>query len=182
MKIFVLCLSLLLTACTPSLPDQEREISAFIPESAVEKPTEILDFSLHFPDDCEWVSLERVVDGDTIKIAGDVSVRFLGIDTPETVHPTKPIQPWGPEASAAVTEILQDDERVCLLPDPLSDTLDEYGRRLAYVFDSDGTDLSAALLRQGLARGFFRFPLERQAEFKMLQSQAKEAKVGIWSD
>ncbi|MBT3348756.1 lipoprotein [bacterium] len=181
--LLVFCAVLFLAGCSATLPDRSQDISEFVPSpEVVATGSQIFEFSTKFPQSCEWVELERVVDGDTIKISENVSVRMLGIDTPETVHPRKPVEKWGPEASAWMKEILADDEKVCLIGDELNDKLDKYGRRLAYVFDEAGHDLSAELLESGLARGYFYFPFERKDEFKKLESEAKTAAVGIWSD
>ncbi len=93
-----------------------------------------------------------VLDGDTIVVdLGDGTtdtVRLLGVDTPETHHPTKPVQCFGPEAAAFTTEQLT-GAVVHLEPDV--ETRDLYGRRLAYVL-VDGERFNDVLLRRGYAR------------------------------
>ena len=74
------------------------------------------------PASAEWAQVIRVVDGDTIvvRIEGTEKVekvRYLGIDTPETVHPRKPVEPGGPAASAA-NKALVDGKRVWLSRGP----------------------------------------------------------------
>jgi micrococcal nuclease len=72
----------------------------------------------------------RVVDGDTVVIAPDTTVRLIGIDTPETVDPRKPVQCFGREASA-YAHLLLDGRSVSLEYDPTQGRLDRYGRTLA---------------------------------------------------
>ncbi len=87
------------------------------------------------PADGEMAFVIDVTDGDTIKVdRGDGLVerlRYIGIDTPETVHPDKPVEPWGPEASTANEELVAD--QVVLLERDISDR-DQYDRLLRYVW------------------------------------------------
>ena len=94
----------------------------------------------------------RVIDGDTIvvNINGEVyTVRYLGIDTPETVHPSKAVERGGPEASEANRRLVS-GQKVYLEKD-VSET-DHYGRLLRYVFLTDGTFVNAVLVRSGHAK------------------------------
>ncbi len=131
---------------------------------------------------CEVV---RVVDGDTIKVIynGKVeSVRYIGVDTPETVHPNKPIQPFGKEASALNKDLLTGGE-VQLSFD--LEQRDHYGRLLAYVYavhDNRRVLVNLELVRAGLAKAFPYPPNTSYAElFIEAQDEAKVAKRGIWS-
>lgn len=147
----------------------------------------------------------NVVDGDTIDIAltdidrldrvpdalrrrwlgiqskesPSIRVRLLGIDTPETVHPSKPVEAFGLQASGFTKSLLM-GKGVELQFD--SELFDKYERLLAYVFLEDGTLAQAALLRHGLAYAYLRFPFARRDEFLAYEREAKEAKLGIWSD
>ena len=82
----------------------------------------------------QTVTVERVVDGDTIEVNPPLTwtedVRLLGVDTPETVDPGEPVEPYGPEASAFTKRQLE-GERVTLIFD--QEKTDQYGRTLAYV-------------------------------------------------
>ena len=99
----------------------------------------------------EW-TVVRVVDGDTIDVSrggNDTdTVRLLGINTPETHHPTKPVECFGPEAAAFTEERLTG--RAVQLEDDIEGR-DRYGRRLAYVL-VDGERFNDELLRRGYAR------------------------------
>ncbi len=186
-RIFIFA-AFLLTGCasSPVLPDKSGEVQEFIlpPEVVVEEQViepQVFDFAgQNFPDNCDWVDYIRTVDGDTIEIEEKVKIRFVGIDTPETKHPSKPIQPWGPEASAKTKEVLAGSEQVCLIADNKDELFDKYGRRLAYVFSTSGVDLNAELLKLGLARGYYWFPFSRADEFRQYEREAKAVGMGIW--
>jgi endonuclease YncB( thermonuclease family) len=82
----------------------------------------------------EPANVTRVIDGDTIEVALDneiITVRLIGIDTPETVHPTEPVECYGPAASRFTTGALQ-GRPVRLEFDV--ERIDRYGRTLAYVW------------------------------------------------
>ena len=94
--------------------------------------------------------VERVIDGDTIHVRVEGkrrTVRLIGVDTPETKHPTKPVQYFGREASA-FTKAALEGKRVMLQKDRTGDTIDRYGRWLRYVL-LDGDNFNARLIRDG---------------------------------
>ncbi len=185
-KIIVLIFVLLLAGCTSSvLPNKEKELSDFvlqdgkIVEQKMYSTNE--DFAKeHFPADCEWEELVSVVDGDTIEVDDGMHVRFIGIDTPETKDPDKPVQRFGMEASRRTKELLGDDEKVCLIADSEGDEYDIYHRKLAYIFTEDGVDVNRELLKGGFARGYLYFSFSRKEEFRALHEEAKKAGVGMW--
>ena len=128
----------------------------------------------------ELVLVERVVDGDTLVISGGDRVRLIGVDTPETHHPTKPVQPFGPEAYA-FTRGKVEGKRVQLKFDP-GETKDRYGRTLAYVY-VDGEFLNELLIRHGLARALTNYPFSSDMKqvFRSAEVRAKAESRGIWS-
>src|ERR671925_1352101 len=93
----------------------------------------------------------RVIDGDTIEVelAGKAeTVRLIGVDTPETRHPRKPVQAFGKEATAFTRQMVEGKEvRLEFDVQPR----DKYGRLLGYVYVGD-TMLNAELVRQGYAQ------------------------------
>lgn len=131
-----------------------------------------------------YYTIERVVDGDTIvvwKDGQDVTVRLLGMDTPETVDPRKPVECWGPEASAEGKKILTGQD-VRLVPDPSQDIYDKYGRLLAYVYLPSGLLYNEFMIREGFAHEYtYKKPYEFQKEFKAAQKAAAAASLGFWS-
>lgn len=125
----------------------------------------------------------KVVDGDTFKInyeGHEETIRLLLIDTPETVHPQKPVQPFGKEASNFMKKKLS-GKQVELELD-VSER-DKYGRILAYAYDTEGNMLNELLLEKGLARVAYIFPPNTKYvdRFQKVQREAQKREVGIWS-
>jgi micrococcal nuclease len=125
-----------------------------------------------------------VVDGDTIKVdinGAIYTVRYIGIDTPETVHPTVPVEWMGPEASAANKDLVAGKEVV--LERDVSET-DQYGRLLRYVW-IDGGDawllVNLELVRLGFANASTWPPdVAYQELFRDAEADARDAGVGLW--
>jgi micrococcal nuclease len=125
----------------------------------------------------------RVVDGDTIHVQlGGVreKVRYIGVDTPETKDPRRPVGCFGEQASA-FNEQLVSGERVRLVRDV--EPRDRFGRLLAYVYRvSDGLFVNAELARLGYAKPLTIAPDVRFAErFAALARQAREQRRGLWA-
>jgi len=139
--------------------------------------------TLAFAQTSQAVTVERVVDGDTIHtspaVGGPDGVRLIGVDTPETVDPNEPIQPYGPEASAFTTAQLE-GKTVKLTFD--EDKTDQYGRALAYVQISGRSEtFNETLLRQGYGQLEIVSPNDRYEEsFSEAQETARRAHRGIW--
>jgi endonuclease YncB( thermonuclease family) len=130
------------------------------------------------PEKNQIAPLHHVTDGDTIKLVDGVSVRLLGLNTPELPRRGKQGQPLAEEASAALKTLL--GERVLLVD---GDTpQDRYGRRLSHVFSSEGRSAEEMLLRQGL--GFFvgSDPGTGMADcLREAEREALQARRGVWS-
>jgi len=125
------------------------------------------------------IKVLRVIDGDTIKIEGDKVVRYIGIDTPETVHPSKPVQCYGKEASDKNRELVEGKE--VTLEKDVSET-DKYGRLLRYIWVGD-TFVNEYLVREGFANSSTYPPdVKYQDRFLEAQRQAREEKKGLWGD
>ncbi len=122
----------------------------------------------------------RVVDGDTIegRLDGrEEDVRYIGVDTPETVKPGAPIDCFGPQASS-FNHRLVERRRVRLVFGP--ERRDVYDRLLAYVYLGDRF-VNAELVRRGLARTLTIPPNNRYAErLKRLEIAASRAGRGLW--
>ena len=132
------------------------------------------------PPRTETQRVERVVDGDTLLLADRTRVRLIGVNTPETVKPDTPPEPWGKEASQFTREFLSGGE-VRLEFD--EERLDQHGRTLAYVWVGERM-LNEELLRAGLARAemHFRYDGAKKDRFRAAQQAAKKAKLGLWSN
>ena len=126
--------------------------------------------------------VERVVDGDTLLLQSGERVRLIGVDTPETKHPSKPVQYFGKEASAFTRRIVE-RKRVRLEFDQANAARghkDRYGRTLAYVFLEDGTLLNAEIIKQGYGHAYTQFPFSHLEEFRQLEREAREQGRGLW--
>lgn len=125
-----------------------------------------------------------VIDGDTVVIdlAGrDEIVRLLGIDTPETVHPDRPVECFGTEASARMALLLPPGTAVLVQRDV--EARDRYGRLLAYVERlSDGLAVNASMVERGYAASLHISPNDGLShELAAAESRARAAGLGLWS-
>lgn len=126
----------------------------------------------------------KVVDGDTIEVevAGKTEkIRMLGVNTPETVDPRRPVECYGKEASDHAKLILA-DASVELVADASQGDADKYGRLLRYVVMADGTDFGRTMIQDGYAYEYtYDKPYARQAEYKAAQAEAQAQKRGLWA-
>jgi micrococcal nuclease len=121
--------------------------------------------------------VKRVIDGDTLLLTDGERVRLIGVDTPETKHPQKPVQRFGNEAYLFTKRIVEGKE-VRLEYD--WQKRDKYGRLLAYVFLPDGTFLNAEIIKQGYGFAYTRFPFKYMEEFRRYEKEARENGRGLW--
>ena len=124
----------------------------------------------------------RIIDGDTIEIrynGKSRKVALIGVNTPETVHPEKPIEAFGKEATAFIKNLLK-GESVYLRFD--SNRTDKYGRLLAYLYRApDGLFVNLEIIRQGYGKVYTTFPFKHKALFQHYSGQAQQAGRGLWS-
>lgn len=121
-------------------------------------------------------------DGDTIQVdmnGKTETIRFIGVDTPETHDPRKPVQCYGPEA-ATYTKLTIGTQSVRLASDPLSSNRDRYDRLLRYVYLADGTLLNEQLIQTGHGFAYTYFPFSKSALFTKDEVVAQKAKIGVW--
>jgi len=127
----------------------------------------------------DYYEISKVIDGDTIKLENGETVRLIGIDTPETVHPSKAVEYYGKEASN-FTRMMAEGKRVRLEFDV--QTRDKYNRLLAYVYLEDGTFVNAELVKEGYAKVSTYPPNVKYADlFTELQKEARENNKGLWA-
>lgn len=125
----------------------------------------------------ETVLVKRVIDGDTIELTDGRKVRYIGINTPETVDPRRSVQCFGHEAAEMNKEIVQEKE-VILIHD-VSNT-DKYARLLRYVYIGD-LFVNDYLVREGYARASTFPPDVTYAEqFVEAEKEARENDRGLW--
>ena len=122
------------------------------------------------------VKVVRVIDGDTIEIAGGAHVRYIGMDTPEIYSE---VEFYGLEAKAKNIELVEG--KLVTLEKDVSET-DKYGRLLRYVY-VDGVFVNGELVRLGYAEAVSYPPDTRyQWQLEQLEKEAKAAKRGIWGE
>lgn len=130
------------------------------------------------------VSFVRCVDGDTAVFNVDneeVKFRFLAIDTPETVHPTKEVEAFGKNASEYTCNKLTNAQSIYVEYEN-SNKIDKYGRSLAWIW-VDGSLLQKELVSVGYAEVAYIYGTYRYTESLCLnQKVAKESSYGIWSE
>ena len=129
-------------------------------------------------------TINHYVDGDTIAVNmnGSVeTVRFIGVDTPETHKPNTPVQCYGPEAAAYTKAQISKFGKVRLQADPLDTNRDRYNRLLRYVYLPDGTLQDEQLIQKGYGFAYLSFPFSKKAQFAVDQTAAQAAKLGLWS-
>ena len=132
----------------------------------------------------ETARVVRVVDGDTVVIdrgLGNERVRYIGVDSPESVKPGSPVESMGKEASAANARLVDGAEVV--LERDVSET-DQYGRLLRYVWIRDGDRwlfVNLQLVRTGFARVATYPPDVRWVDtFRAAEAEARDAGRGLW--
>lgn len=126
----------------------------------------------------------RVVDGDTIVVRIDgqeEKVRLIGIDTPESVDPRKPVECFGKEASRHTSELLPEGTQVRLVRDV--EARDRYKRLLAYVYrEQDGLFVNLALAADGFAQQATYPPnVAHVDDLSAAVRSARDNKAGLWA-
>ena len=128
--------------------------------------------------------ISSVIDGDTVVIrfapGVEERVRLLGIDTPETVDPNRPVQCFGAEASAHLRALLPPETSVRLERD--IEARDHFGRLLAYIYrEQDDLFVNLDLIAQGMADVTFYEPnITYRSEFNTSLVTAKTRAIGLW--
>lgn len=123
-------------------------------------------------------TVQRVVDGDTVELSTGEKVRLIGVDTPETVKPNHPVEPYGKEASDFSKQLLT-GQKVTLKFDV--EPYDKYKRLLAYMYLQDGTFVNEKLVRDGYARIMTIPPNVAHADlFLEAEREARENNRGLW--
>lgn len=130
----------------------------------------------------ERVVVTRVVDGDTIEISSGKTVRFIGIDTPETVDPRRSVGCFGKEASNKTKDLLSG--RQIILQKDVSET-DKYRRLLRYIFlplpDGRILFVNDYMVREGYAKALTYPPdVKYNEQFRQAEREAREGNRGLW--
>lgn len=160
------------------------------PSTQNTQPTSTATHGIHkeqstsLPND-ETYLISRIIDGDTIDV--DINgkterVRLIGLDTPETVDPRKPVECYGNEASSYLRSFTS-GKSVKLETDSTQSDRDAYGRLLRYAYLPDGTNIANEMIREGYGHEYtYRVPYRLQTEFKKSQSYARSNQLGLWAN
>lgn len=122
------------------------------------------------------------VDGDTIAVdmnGKKETLRFIGVDTPETHDPRKAVQCFG-YAAADFTKNLIGKNDVRLVADPLNTNRDRYNRLLRYIYLPSGTLVNLEIIKQGYGFAYTSFPFTKVDEFRAAEKEARESNKGLW--
>jgi micrococcal nuclease len=143
--------------------------------------------------------VHEVVDGDTVRVVlastkKRITVRLIGIDTPETRKPAVPVECGAPEATKHMNDTaFVDDPKPYAIPprvgrlvtidtDETQDVIDRHGRLLAYLDTDDGTDLGLSAIQRGWSRTYvFRKRFQRYGQYRAAQAVASTSGFGAWS-
>lgn len=126
----------------------------------------------------EWVVVDKVVDGDTMRLKDGTWVRFLGIDAPEIDHPSHQSQMMGYEALHYLAHLVN-GHRIGI--QTRHRNRDDYGRKLALVYTEKGEMINQTMIERGLASVLSFAPFSEHDELLLkAQRQAMLNKVGIW--
>ncbi|MFH1564934.1 MAG: thermonuclease family protein [bacterium] len=178
-----------------STPAVEEEIKSESAEAAQEENTivpEILNQQKSIEQKTEennnqtqYYKVIKIIDGDTIAVDIDgnsETIRLIGINTPETKDPRKPVECFGIEASNKAEELLA-GQLIELEKDETQDERDKYGRLLRYVKTKDGLFYDLEIIKQGYGYEYtYNIPYKYQKEFKEAENYARENKLGLWAD
>jgi endonuclease YncB( thermonuclease family) len=163
------------------IPDSPQSTSTAAPTTINPPPAGANSPSLPLP---TQATVARVVDGDTLELDNGEKVRLIGVDAPETVHPSKPVEAFGLEASRFTHDALT-GELVRLTYDQNTAATayrDHFGRLLAYIVRArDDLDFNAELVKAGYAHAYTKYPFDRIGEFRRYEREAREQGRGLWA-
>ena len=158
-----------------------RNVSLVRPDEVTPTPDPPAPTAVSVPTrnpDGNTATVSRVIDGDTIEITGGIRVRYIGIDTPETIDPRKPVQCFGKEAAEENNRLVLG--KTMTLEKDISET-DRYGRLLRYVY-VNGIMVNDYMVRNGFASAVSYPPdIKHQEQLREAQRQARENAKGLWS-
>jgi len=132
----------------------------------------------------EEAKIIRVIDGDTVEVllsGQKEKVRVIGINTPETIDPRRPVQCFGKEASSHAKEILT-EQNVVLESDSTQTNRDKYNRLLRYIFLNE-VDFGKSMIAEGFAYEYtYNIPYKYQSDYKEAEKEARNAQKGLWAN
>ena len=179
------------SSTTPTYSESQSQVINEISPSEASSSQEVLGetneqdmLSENQSEGQENYMVTKVVDGDTIEVdmnGENAKIRIIGIDTPETVDPRKPVQCFGKEASSKAKETLN-GKYVTLVADETQGNTDKYKRYLRYVFLPDGTNYGLFMISNGFAHEYtYDSTYKYQSEYKSAEVDARNNNRGLWS-
>ncbi len=164
-----------------SIPARSPATTTSTPREAYVRtstPAQTIRVFAHVTTTVPSVLVTRVIDGDTIELSNGVKVRYIGVNSPESVDPRRPVQCFGKEASAYNKQLVE-GKKVKLVKD--ISAVDKYGRLLRYVYLEDGTFVNLKLVQEGFVRAYTFPPDVKFANiFKEAEREARETGEGLW--
>lgn len=129
----------------------------------------------------------KVIDGDTIVVninGQKETVRLLGIDTPESVDPRKPVECFALNASLKMKEFVLNKEVILIDEKESQGDRDRYGRLLRYIYlpDEQKTFVNGEMVKQGYAFSFREYPTDMQEKFNSWENYARDNNLGLWGE
>jgi micrococcal nuclease len=122
--------------------------------------------------------VDYVADGDTLFLNSGETVRLIGVDTPESHHPERPVEYFAAEAKAFLEQTAKGREVRLVYG---KERYDKYGRLLAYAYLPDGVLINAEIIKAGCGFAYTRFPFELSSNFVRYETEARQAKRGMWA-
>lgn len=169
------------SADTQVIPTQEKPQDVEVTQESspsVQEPAPSQPFTQKENEEKDLFKVIRVIDGDTVELEGGIRVRYIGIDTPETVNPNTTVECFGQEASNKNKELVE-GKNVRLEKD-VSEA-DKYGRLLRYIYVDD-IFVNDYLVRQGYANASSYPPdVKYQDKFRQAETEAREYNRGLWN-
>lgn len=158
-----------------------EQISTPSPHLVSKESTPSAESEERYEIDGEQAYVTKVIDGDTIELQSGQRVRLLGIDTPETKDPRKPVQCFGKQAASKTKELLEG--KIVILQKDVSET-DKYNRLLRYIFlpiNEGYLFINDYLIREGFAKALTYPPdVKYNEQFREAERQAREESRGLW--
>jgi endonuclease YncB( thermonuclease family) len=161
------------------------------PPAEYREPYRLNAAGIEQPEEADFPRMTRAVvvrhvDGDTVYVSiprpprgvrNYESVRFIGVDTPKTVHPQEVVEHFGKESSEFTRRYLLNQPVFLAFDWQLRD---RYDRLLAYIYLADGSCFNATLVREGYAHTYTHYPFQFLEQFRVLELEAREQGRGLW--
>ncbi len=133
----------------------------------------------------QLVTFANCIDGDTVAVTKGketIKLRLLAIDAPESVHPTKEVEPYGKEAGEYTCHLVTEAKQLTIEYDKEAERQDKYDRHLVWLY-ADQKLVQEKLIEQGLAKTAYLYgDYKYTPELKRLEKIAQEKKLRIWSN